>query len=85
MSGNDDKVLLDLNYPAFQSELFEMDAPEIKKIFKTFKKLRAMSWNEVFRASPIIQIQSFRAKRGICFSSGARSRFFGLRPQNDNF
>ena len=37
MSGNDDKVLLDLNYPAFQSELFEMDAPEIKNLFKTFK------------------------------------------------
>jgi len=49
VSGNDDKVLLDLNYPAFQSELFEMDAAEIKKTFKTFKKLRAMSWNEVFR------------------------------------
>lgn len=38
MSGNDGKVFLDLNFPEFQSELFEMDAAEIKKTFKTFKK-----------------------------------------------
>ena len=49
MSVDDDKVLLDLNYPAFQSELFELDAPELKKIIKIFKKLRGMSWNDVFK------------------------------------
>ena len=49
MSGNDAKVLLDLNYPEFQSELFDLDISEVKKIFKTFKKLKAMTWNEVFR------------------------------------
>jgi hypothetical protein len=43
------KVLLDLNYPAFQAELFDLDAAEAGKIFKTLKKLRAMTWNEVFR------------------------------------
>lgn len=49
MSGNDDKILLDLNYPAFQDELFDLDIPEIKKIIKTFKKLRLLTWNELFR------------------------------------
>lgn len=49
MSGNNDKVLLDLNYPAFQSELFELDASELKKVIKTLKKLKAMTWNDVFR------------------------------------
>lgn len=49
MSGNDDRVMLDLNYPAFQSELFNLDTPELKKIIKVFKKLSGMSWNEVFR------------------------------------
>lgn len=49
MSGNDDKVLLDLNYPAFQSELFDLDASDIKKVFKTFRKIRGLTWNEVFR------------------------------------
>ncbi|MBP8296474.1 MAG: hypothetical protein KAX84_10235 [Burkholderiales bacterium] len=49
MSGNDERVLLDLNYPAFQSELFELDASEIKKVLKTLKKLRGMAWHDVFR------------------------------------
>lgn len=49
MSGNDDNGLLDLNFPAFQAELFALDVAEVKKVFKTFKKLRNMSWNEVFR------------------------------------
>ena len=36
-------------YAAFQSELFDLDAPELKKISKTFKKLSDMSWNDVFK------------------------------------
>jgi len=49
VSGNDDKVLLDLNYPAFQSELFSLDTPELKKIIKTLKKISRMCWNDVFK------------------------------------
>ena len=49
MSGNETKVLLDLNYPGFQSELFDLDVAELKKTFKTFKKLRILTWNEVFK------------------------------------
>ena len=41
MSGYDDKVLLDLNSSGFQLELFELDISEIKKVFKTLKKLTA--------------------------------------------
>ena len=48
MTGNDAKVLLDLNYPAFQDELFELDASEIKKAIKTFRKLKNLTWNAVF-------------------------------------
>jgi hypothetical protein len=49
VSGNDEKVLLDLNFPEFQAEIFDLDASEVKKLFKTFRKLRGMTWNEVFR------------------------------------
>lgn len=49
MSGNDEHLRLDLNYPAFQSELFDLDVAELKKILKTLKKLQGMTWNEVFR------------------------------------
>lgn len=48
-SGNSAKVLLDLNHPGFPSELFALDAPEIKKVFKTLTKLRALTWSEVFQ------------------------------------
>jgi hypothetical protein len=49
MSGNEQKVLLDLNYPGFQAELFDLDVAEARKVFKTFKKLRAMTWSDVFK------------------------------------
>jgi len=46
---NDDKVLLDLNVPSFQKKLFELDAGEVKKVFKTLQKLQMLTWSEVFR------------------------------------
>ena len=49
VSGNAARILLDLNHPGFQSELFALDASEIKKVFKAFKKLKALTWNEVFQ------------------------------------
>ena len=94
MSGNDDKVLLDLNYPAFQSELFEMDAPEIKKTFKTFKKLRAMSWNEVFRDNGLkweelrsapgrYTIRLSLSNRAVVVREGSWIRFQALHQDHD--
>lgn len=49
MSGNDAKVLLDLNSQTFQADLFDLDASEVKKVLKTLKKLKGLTWNEVFR------------------------------------
>ena len=49
MNGNSARILLDLNHPGFPSELFALDAPEIKKVFKTLKKLKALIGNEVFQ------------------------------------
>jgi len=45
---NDDAVLLDLNVPKFQKKLFELDTAEVRKVFKTFQKLQALTWSEVF-------------------------------------
>jgi hypothetical protein len=49
MSGNDERILLDLNYPDFQDELFALDSSEFKKVGKTLLKLKRMTWNELFR------------------------------------
>lgn len=49
MSGNGARVLIDLNAPTFQSDLFDLDSSEVKKILNTLKKLSGLTWNEVFR------------------------------------
>jgi hypothetical protein len=41
--------VLDLNYPDFQSELFDLEPSELRKVFKTLKKLRALTWQDIFR------------------------------------
>lgn len=49
MSRNNDNVLLDLNAPCFLDDLFEVDASEVRKVFKTLKKLKGLTWNQLFR------------------------------------
>jgi hypothetical protein len=49
MKGNDARVVLDLNYADFQAELFDLDTAELRKVFKTLKKLRALTWQDIFR------------------------------------
>jgi hypothetical protein len=94
VSGNDDKVLLDLNYPGFQSELFELDATELKKVIKTFKKLRAISWNEVFRDHGLkweepkstpgkYTIRLSQSCRAVVVREGSWIRFLALHQDHD--
>ena len=49
VNGNFARVLLDLNYPRFPSELFVLGAPKIKEVFKALRKLKVLTWNEVFQ------------------------------------
>lgn len=94
MSGNDGKVLLDLNYPAFQAELFGLDAAEARKVFKTLKKLRAMTWNEVFRdhglkweepkgAPGKYTIRLSQSYRAVVIREGGWIRFQALHQDHD--
>lgn len=94
MSGNDAKVLLDLNVPGFQSDLFDLDASEVKKILKTLKKLRGLTWNEVFQDGGLKweEIRSLPGKYTIRLSQSHRAvvtregewmRFAALHPDHD--
>jgi hypothetical protein len=94
MSGNDDKVLLDLNAPVFQSALFDLDANEVRKMFKTFRKLRGLTWNEVFRdrglyweeikSRPgLYSIRASRSFRAVVTREGGWMRFAALHPDHD--
>lgn len=75
MSGNDEEVLLDLNFPGFQSAFFDLDVSEVKKVLKTMKKLSAMTWNDVFRDHGLKweEIKSMRGRYSIRLSQSCRA------------
>jgi len=94
MSGNDVKVAVDLNFPRFQAELFDLDASDIKKIFKTLKKIRAITWNEVFRdqglrweevktAPGSYTIRLSQSYRAVIMRDGAAMRFVAITQDHD--
>lgn len=92
--GNNEKVRLDLNFDEFQSMMFDLDIQEIKKMFKTFRKLRAMTWNEVFKDHGIKweEIKSLPGKytirlsqsyRAVVVREGSLMRFQALHQDHD--
>ena len=94
MSGNEAKVLLDLNAPTFQSDFFDLDANEVKKMLKTLKKLRGLTWNEVFRDHGLKweEVKSMPGKytirlsqsyRAIVIRDGAWMRFAALHQDHE--
>ncbi len=94
MSGNDTRILLDLNYPGFQSKLFDLDPSDIRKIFKTFKKLRDLTWNQLFRdhglhweeiksVSGKYTIRLSQSYRAVVVRDGEWMRFIALHSDHD--
>jgi hypothetical protein len=49
MTEDNTKVRLDLNNPVFQDGLFSLQKPERQAALETLKKLRRMTWNQVYR------------------------------------
>ncbi len=94
MTGNDDKILLDLNQPEFQGQLFEMDIVEVKKLLKTFKKLRGLTWNQLFKdhgfkwealkSSPKYSIRLSQSYRALVMREDNFMRFQTLHPDHDS-
>lgn len=41
------RVLLDLNLPAFQDDRFALEPTEIRLVFETLRKVRALPWTAV--------------------------------------
>lgn len=94
MSGNSKRVLLDLNYPAFQEELFELDVTELKKAFKSFKKLNQLSWQQLFSDNGLkweevvgmpgnFTIRLSKSYRAIVLRDGQMMRFISLHLDHD--
>ncbi len=49
MGANDHPIRLDLNNPVFQENLFGLQKPERHAAIDTLRKIRQMSWNQLYR------------------------------------
>ena len=43
------RVLLDMNSPSFQSDLFSLEKQEQRAILNTLKKISKLKWNELYK------------------------------------
>jgi hypothetical protein len=62
-----EKVLLDLNNPTFQSNLFALQKPERHAALDTLNKIRQLTWAQVYRDNGLKweKIVSVRPPQGI--------------------
>jgi hypothetical protein len=51
MDANDNPVRLDLNNPVFQEHLFGLQKPERNSAIDTLRKIRLLSWGQLYRDS----------------------------------
>jgi len=49
MGTNDTPVRLDLNNPVFQEHLFGLQKPERSAAMDTLRKIRLLSWDQLYR------------------------------------
>jgi len=49
MGIDDSAVRLDLNNPVFQEHLFGLQKPELNAALDTLRKIRQLSWSQVYR------------------------------------
>jgi hypothetical protein len=49
MGSNDTPIRLDLNNPVFQEHLFSLQEPERNAAIDTLRKIRLLSWGQLYR------------------------------------
>lgn len=64
---NDKNVQLDLNNPVFQENWLSLDKPERSRVTDTLKKLRQLTWTQVYRDQGLKweKVASVRFPQGI--------------------
>lgn len=88
------RVLLDLNFPAFQDDLLAMDGNEVRLILKTLRKVRTLDWATVYRDpglkwEPIkgapgkFTIRLSRSCRAVVVRENDYMRFIALHADHD--
>lgn len=95
-----DRVLLDLNTPEFQKQLFQLGKEDLHRVLLTLKKLLQMTWDQVYRDAglnwetigsrarqPREKVYSLRVSRkfrAVVVREGNWMRFASLHPDHDS-
>ena len=56
MGANDNPIRLDLNNPVIQENLFGLQKPERNAASDTLRKIRQMSWNQLYRDGDFMRL-----------------------------
>ncbi|MEG3438134.1 hypothetical protein V0288_13480 [Pannus brasiliensis CCIBt3594] len=94
------KILLDLNNPIFQRDLFDLSKDEALSALKTFQKISRITWEELYRDRGLKwekinskqgqkgeNLYSFRITRkcrAIAVREGDYLRILSLHPDHDS-
>ena len=92
MTGN---VRLDLNFPEFQEQLFDLDAGELRQAVKTLRKVsklgwqqayadQGLKWEELKSAKGRFTIRVTRQCRAVVIREGEFMRFLALHFDHDS-
>jgi len=93
------KVLLDMNNPDFQRDLFGLERSELAQAADGLRRLRGMDWNDVYRSAglkwerlqhiqagsaPVYSLRLSRKFRAIALRDGDWLRILSLHPDHDS-
>ncbi len=95
-----DRVLLDLNTPEFQKQLFHLGKEDLHRVLLTLKKLHSMTWDQVYQdpglnwegigsraGKPGEKVYSLRVSkkfRAVVVREHQWMRFASLHPDHDS-
>ncbi len=93
-------IELDLNHPGFQADLFKLEKDEVVRFFNTLRKIRRLSWHQVYQAKGLnwepagmrlgphgerlYSIRVSRKFRAVVFREGNFMAFVSLHPDHDS-
>jgi hypothetical protein len=100
VGGDDKRVRLDLNSPAFQDVFFALRADELKQVVSSLRRLRALAWNDLYRhtgfqweairhlkapnGATVYSLRLSLKTRALAFRDADFLRFISLHPDHDS-
>lgn len=95
-----ERVRLDLNSPEFQEVFFRLEAEELKQVVASLRRLRSLSWAEVYRhtgfrweairhirtptGATAYSIRLSQRVRAVAYREGDFLRLVSLHPDHDS-